>query len=347
MITVSLCMIVKNEESVLSRCLDSIKDLVEEIIIVDTGSTDSTKSIAAKYTDKVYDFEWISDFSAARNFSFSKATCDYIYIADADEYLDDAGRNEFLKLKECMVPEIEIVQMHYNTVGFDTVLNIQSEYRPKLFKRQREFTWIDPVHETVRIEPVVFDSDVVVTHAPESLHSGRDFSIFQKAIERDGRLSDRLSRMYAIELMRNADISDFEAAQSYFTELHDVAPNTESGRIAACVLCRYYRMSGNSVALLKYAMSDAVSGFSSEVCYDVGRVFYESGAYADAYTWGCNAHLNASPIIDIHSSGDEALRLMIDSLVAMEDDSEEAKTLIAELNDELENWSMPVEDTYL
>ena len=74
--TISLCMIVKNEELVLGRCLESIKDLVEEIIIVDTGSTDKTKEIAKLYTNNIYDFKWINDFSAARNFSFSKATKD-------------------------------------------------------------------------------------------------------------------------------------------------------------------------------------------------------------------------------------------------------------------------------
>ena len=67
-------MIVKNEEKVLARCLDSIRGFVDEIIIVDTGSDDDTKRIARKYTDKVYDFEWIDDFAAARNYSFSKAT---------------------------------------------------------------------------------------------------------------------------------------------------------------------------------------------------------------------------------------------------------------------------------
>ena len=76
MITISLCMIVKNEERVLSRCLDSIKDLVEEIIIVDTGSDDRTKEIAGRYTDKVYDFPWNDNFAEARNFSFSKACKD-------------------------------------------------------------------------------------------------------------------------------------------------------------------------------------------------------------------------------------------------------------------------------
>ena len=69
MITISLCMIVKNEERVLKRCLDSVRDLVDEIIIVDTGSTDATKRIAAGYTDKIYDFTWNDDFSAARNFA--------------------------------------------------------------------------------------------------------------------------------------------------------------------------------------------------------------------------------------------------------------------------------------
>ena len=99
MITVSLCMIVKNEEDILARCLDSLKGLMDEIIIVDTGSTDRTKEIAANYTDKIYDFSWCDDFAAARNFSFSKATKEYIYAPDADEVLDEINRRRFMMLK--------------------------------------------------------------------------------------------------------------------------------------------------------------------------------------------------------------------------------------------------------
>ena len=77
MITISLCMIVKNEEKNLERCLSSYAPLMDEIIVVDTGSTDKTKEIAAKFTDKIYDFTWINDFSAARNFSFEKANCNH------------------------------------------------------------------------------------------------------------------------------------------------------------------------------------------------------------------------------------------------------------------------------
>jgi glycosyltransferase involved in cell wall biosynthesis len=83
---ISLCMIVKNEESNLERCLKPIAPYMDEIIIVDTGSTDRTKEIALRYTDKVYDFIWINDFAAARNYSISKASHEYVLVLDADEY---------------------------------------------------------------------------------------------------------------------------------------------------------------------------------------------------------------------------------------------------------------------
>ena len=76
MASVSLCMIVKNESEVLARVLDVAQKFADEIVVVDTGSTDRTKEIAKKYTEQIYDFQWIDDFSAARNFSFSKATKD-------------------------------------------------------------------------------------------------------------------------------------------------------------------------------------------------------------------------------------------------------------------------------
>ena len=74
----TLSMIVKNEEQYLHGCLKSVKDVADEIIIVDTGSTDSTKDIASSFGAKIYDFDWIDDFSAARNFALEKSTGDWI-----------------------------------------------------------------------------------------------------------------------------------------------------------------------------------------------------------------------------------------------------------------------------
>lgn len=187
MITISLCMIVKNEEKVLARCLDSIADLMDEIIIVDTGSSDNTKEIAKKYTDKIYDFAWIDDFSAARNYSFSKATKEYIYVADADEVIDADNHRKLAELKEVLIPEIEIVQMRYcNQLANGTAYNFDEEYRPKLYKRQREFTWIEPVHEMVRLDPVVYDSEIdILPYARKACTAARDFAVFQSRFKKD------------------------------------------------------------------------------------------------------------------------------------------------------------------
>ena len=201
MITISTCMIVKNEERVLARCLDCVKSFSDEIIIIDTGSTDRTKEIAAAYTDKLYDFEWCNDFSAARNFSFSKATMDYIYVADADEIIDADNQQRILDLKKVLLPEIEIVQMYYtNQLEFGTTYNYDKEYRPKLVRRLREFHWQDPLHETLRIDPVIYDSEIAIIHKPHENHSARDFANLQALITSGQKLSTALITMYAKEL---------------------------------------------------------------------------------------------------------------------------------------------------
>ena len=143
---------------------NSLSGLWEELIIVDTGSTDRTKDIAKKYTEKVFDFSWTGNFSDARNYSFSKAECDYIYSADADEVLDEENRERFLLLKEALTEdsEIEIVQMYYgNQLSQNSIYNFDKEYRPKLYKRLRKFMWQEPIHEAVRLDPVIYDSDIV------------------------------------------------------------------------------------------------------------------------------------------------------------------------------------------
>ncbi len=95
--TLSLCMIVKDEEYFLPMCLDSVKDYVDEIIIVDTGSTDNTVEIAKRYNAKIYHHPWENSFSKARNHSLKYATCDWILILDADEEIDKENAH---RLKE-------------------------------------------------------------------------------------------------------------------------------------------------------------------------------------------------------------------------------------------------------
>ena len=88
MVTISLCMIVRDEEAVLARCLDSVREAVDEMVIVDTGSLDRTKEIASLYTEKVYDFPWIDDFAAARNAVMDRCRGKWYFTVDCDEWLD-------------------------------------------------------------------------------------------------------------------------------------------------------------------------------------------------------------------------------------------------------------------
>ncbi|WP_371372061.1 glycosyltransferase [Sporomusa aerivorans] len=97
---ISLCMIVKDEEYLLAKCLKAIRAHVDEIILVDTGSTDKTKVIARQFTDKIYDFPWCNDFARARNFSLLHANNDWILVLDADEIVTKFDRNSLAPLTQ-------------------------------------------------------------------------------------------------------------------------------------------------------------------------------------------------------------------------------------------------------
>lgn len=308
MITVSLCMIVKNEEKILGRCLDSVADLVDELIIVDTGSTDGTKAVAAAYPKvRLYDFVWTDNFSDARNFAFSKASMDYIYSADADEVLDETNRERFKVLKEALLPEVEIVQMKYsNQLQFGTVYNFDEEYRPKLFKRLREFVWQEPVHETVRLSPIVYDSDIVITHMPQASHAGRDFAVFLRAVERGERLSARLLNMYARELFLAGEDKDFLAAGPVFEA---VARDTDRGedtvKEACLTAAAAARRRGDEAGFFKYGMKVLAEGGCSEICRELGDFYFAKEDYEEAAIWYYNACYETEPILALKTAGEE------------------------------------------
>ena len=164
MVSVSLCMIVKNEEDVLERCLDSISHLVDEIVIVDTGSTDRTKEIAARFTDLIFDFPWQDDFAAARNESFSHASMDYCMWLDADDVLLEADQRAFLALKDTLDPAVSVVMAPYHT-GFDESGRVTfSYYRERLIKNHTGLGWVGAVHEVVTPAGKVFYAGFAVTH---------------------------------------------------------------------------------------------------------------------------------------------------------------------------------------
>ena len=104
MASISLCMIVKDEEEVLERCLEGVRGIADEIILVDTGSADRTVEIAGNYTDRIYEIPWEDDFSAARNYGLEKATKEYCMWLDADDVILRRRRRKSASLRKFCLP---------------------------------------------------------------------------------------------------------------------------------------------------------------------------------------------------------------------------------------------------
>lgn len=284
MITISLCMIVKDEEKTLGRCLDSICGLVDEIIIVDTGSSDNTKDIAKNYTNNIYDFKWVSNFSVARNFSFSKATKDYILWLDADDILLHEDKEKFLKLKDSLPIDIDVVIMKYNLLSKEDGKVSCTFSRERLVKREKNFKWIDPVHECIEISGKIIKSDISITHKKEGLPTRRNLEIFENYIKDGNELSERNWFYYARELK---NLRENKRAKEYYIKFLDTKNGLPSNYMDACIdLAKiYYEENLEEEALktlLRYFEKDCIR---AEICCFIGYHYKEREKYDIAVKW--------------------------------------------------------------
>ena len=200
----------------------SVAGIPDEIVIVDTGSEDTTKAIAGKFTSRVLDFEWIDDFSAARNYSFAQAAMEYILWMDADDILLPEDRTKLLELKSKLSPTVDAVSMihHYS---FDESNNVsESNRRFRLVKKSKKFSWVGVVHEDLVAGDntyTYFDSDIVVTHRKprgEPNSSRRNQLIFERHLREGQRKLNPVDLChYARELEANGE---FEKAIPYFRQ---------------------------------------------------------------------------------------------------------------------------------
>lgn len=231
-------MIVKNEEDNLDHCLSSIAKHMDEIIIVDTGSSDGTKEIAQKYTQKVYDYKWKDDFSAARNFSISKASNDYILVLDGDEFIQSIDINEVKRLIEDNPFKIgRILRMNeYTRKG--NLFKFQERVNRLFSKKHYQYKGI--IHEQVtkfenRKENISHSDNVNIdttVNIPISvLHggyegnlevrrkkTGRNIKLLEKALfqnENDPYILYQLGKSYYMEEMYDIACNYFEQALSF------------------------------------------------------------------------------------------------------------------------------------
>lgn len=205
---ISLSMIVRNEEVNLPRCLESVKNVADEIVIVDTGSTDKTLDIAKSYNAKIFQFKWINDFSAARNFALRNSTGNFILYLDADETLSNNSKEEVLKFAKsseqigcfCTVTSIDNFSKQTNQIKYI-----------RFFRNSDKINFVGKAHEQI-FSSLVENNYKILNSNIQIIHYGYDISKNQKKIKAERNLKLLLEEY---SQKKTAYIS-FQIGQSYF-----------------------------------------------------------------------------------------------------------------------------------
>jgi glycosyltransferase involved in cell wall biosynthesis len=289
---ISLCMIVKNEENNIANCLESVKDLVDEIIIVDTGSTDKTKEIVAQYTDKIYDFEWIDDFAAARNFAFSKGTKNYLMWLDADDIIKPANQKVFLDVKDFLSnnPDCDWATMLYQ-IAHDADGNPLYSYKRERIIKKNIFDsgamqWIGSVHECIAVQGNGVHSEAIVTHTKNIAEhlTDRNLNILLNKAKSGKEMDTREYFYLGNELF---DHQRHPEALDYYKIFFSKDNIFMEDGIAACIkACQ----SAVAVKDMKLAKEYAVKTFTfapprAEACCLMGDFLFGENNFKDAIFW--------------------------------------------------------------
>jgi len=298
---ISLCMIVKNEGLALGRCLNSVLGIVDEIIVVDTGSTDSTCEIARQYGAIIHHFPWNDNFSDARNTSLELAHGDWIIFLDADEELSSNSQKILTRLIENKTVDGYFVKI-MNYLGKEGWIESVPDLVFRLFRNQKDYRFHGAIHEQI--------ADVILEKNPKAcyqiaeelmiIHHGyldevitekdkkhRNLMLIEKELEQNP--ANRLLQYhYGVELFRAERYA--EAASILIQSATDIDPNT----IYFPKLIRYIVIAQQSSGQLQEALNTANLGLKffpnyADLYYYIGLILFDLKHYSPAQ----NAFLQA------------------------------------------------------
>lgn len=284
MVDISLCMIIKNEEKILKRCLDSVKGLVDEFIIVDTGSSDKSKEIAKEYDAKVYDFEWCDDFSKARNYSFSKATKDYILWLDADDYITKENLEKLIELKNTLSPDVDVVSMGYSLSRNSKGETTYSLRRNRIVKRKMGFLWKGRIHEYLDVMGVTIHSEAFVNHDKDKGYTNRNLTIFKLMKENNEEFTDRDRFYYANELYYNGEYK--EAIEEYQKFIESGRGWIEDLKTATANIVQCYTFTNQDDKKIDYILNSFKWEMPrADICCRMAEEFLRKRDYRTSIFW--------------------------------------------------------------
>ena len=197
-IRISQCMIVKNEEKNIRRALTWAKDIVFEQIVVDTGSTDRTVEIAQEMGAKVYHFQWIDDFAAAKNYAIEQASGEWIAFLDADEYMNQEDTRKLVRLLEQIsMPKkgeklplfIRCALVNLNDKGKPFDIGIQD----RIFRKWKDLRYHGKIHEQIQMPPGGRFTFIQAENLLSIFHTGYEKSVYEETgkLERNQELLER------------------------------------------------------------------------------------------------------------------------------------------------------------
>ncbi len=281
----SLCMIVKDEQECLARALENADIFADEIIIVDTGSSDKTKEIAKNFSDKIYDFKWVGDFSKARNFSFDKASCPYIMWLDADDIVPNSSAESIADWKK-QEEDVDVVMCPY-VANYDENFNPVFEYlRERIVKNSKALRWHDRVHEVIVPSGKIINSTAIkIFHGKKKKEAtSRNLLIYKQMLEEGEKLSPRSNFYYARELYFNNYINE---AIHEFSRFLSGGEGWKENNIEACLnLAKCYCLQEKySNALTSLFGSFIYDIPRSEVLYEIGNIYSQKEEFSKAIYW--------------------------------------------------------------
>ncbi|MBR5288546.1 MAG: glycosyltransferase family 2 protein [Clostridia bacterium] len=292
---ISLCMIVRNEAQHLARCLDSVRDAVDEIIILDTGSTDETMEIARRYTEQVFTYPWQDDFAAARNMAFSYASKPYLMWMDADDVMEKSEREKLIELRPALNGSIDAVMMPY-------VCDVRADGTPamvfdreRIVRRAAGFRFEGAVHEAMSVSGRIIREDIAIRHMGRHSERSnrRNLAIYERLIARGAAMAARDWHYYARELMTAGREQEAEAV--FERVIHEdcwtVIRMDAMIKRAQCLL-KLDRIGEARAQLLCALASDAPS---AELLCAMGACEMQAGRDAAAAFWYRAARLAEKP----------------------------------------------------
>jgi glycosyltransferase involved in cell wall biosynthesis len=278
-VDLSLAMIVRDEEALIGSVLESAASVCEELVVIDTGSTDRTRTIAEARGAAVREIVWRDDFATARNASFAWCTCAWILWLDADDILPQGTKDVILGLKGWLRDNTDVVvgPYHYRIEVDGTVL--LKTPRERLIRRESGLRWEGRVHEVIPLEDIraIYVPELIIEHRPEldrrAHNADRNIRILQKEIDA-GHPTPRTLFYYANELYDHARYLEAAKAYSdYIAEERRPSPDRYWAQVYIAESARF--LGDENIVREASAKAIAEDPSRAEGYVSLGRLFFD------------------------------------------------------------------------